>query len=416
MGFLRLFFAYVVLVFHFPQGILERPLHPALAVQCFYVISGFYMQLVIGKYFNLQTSNWKMDFYKSRFVRIFSLYYIFLLLTVITNFGWTFSSFNYFVSNKEFFHAFLAIVNNITIFGQSILRFFFYDSGSHNFIFVGNHSSPTGSGVNMTALIMSWTLEIELLFYLLAPFILLRSSKLVISLIFLSISIRLFLGFYGYNQHSWLYGFFPSELAIFLIGSMSCRFYMMLLKFKYRELFTKFGLILKRKIPAKFYQAYERIRKNTFCLSYKIPQFLKFTKNKNFWLYFIYILISYSLLNFYYRGWHSISGGGWDQGIIGVPHKYWYTILYTAALLPLMFFITKDMKIDRFIGNLSYPVYLGHGIVLVALSKSQIEERLHSLYGVILTTILAIFVVILLENPIDRYRHRKFLHKKTPKL
>ena len=83
MGILRLFLAYIVILFHSPEGILPRISHPALAVQCFYVISGFYMQLVINKYYNANNEHWKMDFYKSRFIRIFALYYVFLSITLI---------------------------------------------------------------------------------------------------------------------------------------------------------------------------------------------------------------------------------------------------------------------------------------------------------------------------------------------
>src|SRR5690349_528806 len=83
MGVLRLFLATVVLLFHAPDGIIQRLLHPALAVQCFYCISGFYIQLLVYE-FSKRSGSWKWDFYKSRILRIFPVYYIFLFATVIS--------------------------------------------------------------------------------------------------------------------------------------------------------------------------------------------------------------------------------------------------------------------------------------------------------------------------------------------
>jgi len=147
---------------------------------------------------------------------------------------------------------------------------------------------------------------------------------------------------------------------------------------------------------------------NTF---YKrILNFLHQQNNSKILFYLIYFVITFNLFNFYLSGWNkSISGGSWDGGITGVPHKYWYVIFVTALWLPILFFLTKDIKWDRFIGNLSYPVYLGHELVLYYLSTSKIETQNHGALAFAITTLLSILVVILLENPIDKYRHKKFL-------
>ena len=401
MGILRLFFAYVVVIFHSPEGILLKPIHPALAVQCFYTISGFYMQLIIGKYHDAGGKNWKIDFYQSRFIRIFSLYYVFLIITLFAVYNGSFPSFSYFIEKHQILEAVISVSNNILIFGQSLLRFFSYDIDAGKFIFVSTYDAShiIQNKALFTAMPMSWTLEIELMFYLLAPFILLRSLRVIMIIIASSIALRVWLGYNGYNQHSWLYGFFPSELAIFLIGAVSCRGYLLFANKKYRQfyifnLFTR-SLFFTKVINNKFYKR---------ALNILIQK-----RNQTLFYHLVYFLILWMLFDFYYSGWHSISGGVWSGGITGVPHKYWWVLVITALCLPLLFALTKGMKWDKFIGNLSYPVYLGHGIVLRYLSTFQVEDRYQSIYAFSITATLSILIVILLEGPIDKYRHRKFL-------
>ena len=179
MGMLRLFLAYVVVLFHSPEGVLPRPIHPALAVQCFYVISGFYMQLIIKSYHDANDNKWALTFYKSRFVRIFSIYYVFLLLTFALNFKFDFPTLSLFVKNHDFVEALIVIANNVLIFGQSVLRLFFYDLDAGKFVFVDTYKNliPITNKASFTMMMMSWTLDVELMFYLVAPFILMRSSS-----------------------------------------------------------------------------------------------------------------------------------------------------------------------------------------------------------------------------------------------
>ena len=81
MGILRLLFAACVVLWHCPTGIVERFIHPALAVQCFYAISGFLIQMVIrAKYQG--APHWRRRFWASRFLRIYPLYIFFLMLTL----------------------------------------------------------------------------------------------------------------------------------------------------------------------------------------------------------------------------------------------------------------------------------------------------------------------------------------------
>ena len=68
-----------------------------------------------------------------------------------------------------------------------------------------------------------------------------------------------------------------------------------------------------------------------------------------------------------------------------------------AIAVPVLFHLSKDNVIDRFLGDLSYPIYLvhfmfassGHGVIRVAL----------------MSVIVATGMVFLVERPVDRLRH-----------
>lgn len=334
MGILRIFLAMVVLLYHTPEGIVPRVLHPALAVQCFYCISGFYVQLLIRQFQTID-GNWKIAFYKSRFLRIFPTYYIFLIATVLL-----LGSLTHHIQSDSLPTLTLFLFNNIFIFSQDLLRIF-------------HLGGLTVSG-------QSWTLAIELMFYCVAPFLLTKNNRLIILIIIASIVCRLTLNSFDLNQHHWLYGFFPSEISIFLLGSLAYRFYETFLKD------TDTSRIMLIKMIGLFALIY--------------------------------------LLYFDLIGWHKINGGNWDgPNSAGVPYKYWAVLFLTMVCLPFIFKMSKSSKIDRFIGELSYPLYMGHFFVLF-LIQNRVPERFQNIVTLIITMIISLAVIFLIETPVARYR------------
>ena len=98
----------------------------------------------------------------------------------------------------------------------------------------------------------AWTLGIEATFYLIAPLIVRKSNAFIAALIVISLSIRAFTYLHlGYTNDPWTYRFFPSELALFLIGTLSYRLYdswlntrMFTKRFQYPIALTFFGTIV----------------------------------------------------------------------------------------------------------------------------------------------------------------------------
>lgn len=67
----------------------------------------------------------------------------------------------------------------------------------------------------------AWTLGVELAFYIVAPFVLVRRKALLL-LLALSISVRIYLLYVGLGKSDpWTYRFFPAELALFLLGALA---------------------------------------------------------------------------------------------------------------------------------------------------------------------------------------------------
>ena len=72
----------------------------------------------------------------------------------------------------------------------------------------------------------AWTIGLELIFYLIAPFLVRRKIRIILILISISVLIRCYIYFILDMQHDpWTYRFFPSELALFLIGTISYHIY-----------------------------------------------------------------------------------------------------------------------------------------------------------------------------------------------
>jgi peptidoglycan/LPS O-acetylase OafA/YrhL len=189
MGFVRLYLALSVVVWHIRGSALPFTVNGYVAVILFFIISGFYMSLVLnGKY--RQAPVWR--FYLARAMRLYPAYWVVLVLAIwfaaVSASGgpWPASPVGWL----------LAVSSNIAIFGI-------------------NYGSTT-------ALIPpAWSLALELQFYVFAPFIVARDIKLVGAVLVLALACRF--AFFGVDFESWRYGFAPTDLCFFLLGAVSHR-------------------------------------------------------------------------------------------------------------------------------------------------------------------------------------------------
>jgi len=71
--------------------------------------------------------------------------------------------------------------------------------------------------------------------------------------------------------------------------------------------------------------------------------------------------------------------------------------------LPLLFEQTKNNKVDRYIGELSYPVYIVHIFVIIFVSKVSNETYL-SLLTIIISILFAIILNKFVQKKIEKIR------------
>ena len=305
MGTLRTLFAIAVVFAHCYGFLLVGGRN---AVQLFYMISGFLISFVLIEqraYLSMKS------FYINRFLRLYPVYFVVALMTLATlMFGfWMGKDVDFFNIYREAPIAAnsLLIFANIVLFCQDWLMFVGVES--HQLVFSTDFSKS--EIVLFPALLVpqAWTLGVELSFYLIAPFIL-REKRTMLMLLALSLCVRVYLLYIGLGEHDpWTYRFFPTELAFFLLGALSHQYISPL----YRK-FLAFGQM----------QKYASI--STYAL--------------------IFFTLLYSFIP-----------------VIDIVKTIGFFILF-LILMPLCFVFQSNKEWDKKIGNLSYPIYIGHLLVI----------------------------------------------------
>jgi peptidoglycan/LPS O-acetylase OafA/YrhL len=207
-----------------------------LAVELFFVVSGFYMQLILStRYTKWKLGRaWISQFYKARYFRLLPIYLIGSLLVVGTallplelssNLAplpiWRYTCELPNTLGNLLFKAFLSLTN-VTMLFQDVTMFLASHNGqihwSENF---QNSDVPLWQGL---AISPAWSLGVELGFYLMAPYLLnLRSRWLIIGSC-CSLTIKLLAIRTLHLADPWTYRFFPFEIGYFLIGALAFRY------------------------------------------------------------------------------------------------------------------------------------------------------------------------------------------------
>jgi len=331
------------------------------AVKGFFIISGFYMALVIStRYYALPVG----DFYASRLLRLLPLYWVVGLLTVAAEL--------WLVPHGEQFHKLVSPLANargldlsslplpiLAYVVLSVSTMFGLDTGQWlGFTRVGGQLSlapdfaPNSTTVvDLSPVPPGWTIGLELLFYLLAPFIVRRSIWFIIALCIFSLAFRLAMTMAGFSGYPWSRSLFPSELVYFLLGVLAYRLYVV--------------------IPDLHFSARAQV-----CVAVMV----------------LVVAMIY-----------------WPIDYVVRESLIWNTLPYVliAAGIPFLFGLTKDNALDANIGELSYPIYMCHLFVMGLVQWSPLNGM--ALWPRhILTIVLVIIVAFLLDRllilPIDRLR------------
>lgn len=187
-----------------------------MSVEAFFVISGFYMQLVLsGSYANRNKAFWT-----NRFLRIYPEYWLVLAASVLLAF---------FTRNPVFqaiFHlgapgTLLLTGVNLGIFGSDAIMFMNFNNGALN---IGPYQESSPPLYQLLLVPQVWTLSLELCFYLVAPLLARVSTKILILLIGLLTVSKYGIGYSLQLEDPWTYRFFIFELLFFVLGMLVYRF------------------------------------------------------------------------------------------------------------------------------------------------------------------------------------------------
>jgi len=305
MGLFRLLLAVCIFCAH------ARPLghfpwlNGEVAVELFFVISGFYMQLVLSSRYTRETlgPGWIYQFYKARYFRILPVYLAGWLLSVtasilIPSFGAVAVWHAVWALPDSFgnclFKIFL-IVTNLTVFFQDATMFLALHHGQ--ILWSANFRTSEIPLFLSLGVVQAWSLGIELSFYLLAPYLLNLRARWLLAGMTATLSLK-FLVVYAYHLGDpWTYRFFPFELGYFLLGALA---------YRYRS-----WLQVPAPAPAGL------------CLTY-------------------------------------VLAAGFTLFRLAVPLPSLTYPLAFALVLPFMFKATAHLKYDRLLGELSFPFYITH--------------------------------------------------------
>src|SRR5262249_49073659 len=82
----------------------------------------------------------------------------------------------------------------------------------------------------------------------------------------------------------------------------------------------------------------------------------------------------------------------------------WITYVLIASGIPFVFNAFKNFAIDRWIGDLSYPLYLVHLLVIGAVLTFIPNAPYASAAAIGGSLVLSALVLVLIDHPVDRWR------------
>ncbi|MGH6788000.1 MAG: acyltransferase family protein, partial [Novosphingobium sp.] len=328
-----------------------------LAVQAFFIISGFYMGLVLNERYDRPALN--RAFYANRAIRIYALYFVFLAfyLAVFAAVHWRAGSspldpyFSNLISLPE--KVGLGLLN-LTVIGQDLPLWLKIEDG-HLAWMAGDFGTGPLDVFHFMAIPVAWSLSLELCFYAMAPFIARRSWQQIALIFAASVALRVIGAGFGLVQDPFSYRFFPFELALFLAGVLAYKAWA-----ANRDLWRQPGAkALALAVPAA-------------TLAYP-------------WLL-----------------------GSAPDNLFFVPQRIGYLLLVAAAL-PAIHGWSERSRLDRDVGELSYPLYLDQLLVLgliAGLPGIAGSSVLRTLATAAISLALAWLAVRSIDARIEAYRRR----------
>lgn len=369
MGVVRFLLAMSVVFMHYGRLPGVPLLFGSAVVLGFFIISGFYMALVLTEKYKGPGA--LAEFYTARALRIFPAYFVLLALALISlpvlgRNGWlTASGFWSELASQTLMQQIFTMLPNTFIFGQDLQYYFYYDGGK--IVFAENMQQPFRYPNHFLLVPQAWSITLELYFYLIAPFLNRFRTRYLLALTIAGLSLRVYLSALGVNYYPWLYFCFPTTVCFFLMGMLSYRIYA------------------------------------AFPLFWRAP-----------WVGYgsVTALVALPLTQWLWSPWVTTLSRG------QLPDGHLFLAL-APLLLPGAFEASKNWVWDRRIGELSYSIYLVHFLVYHwTFTSFETETKFGYfsrpdavLWYNFCTVLAAIALFKLVDEPVDRWRHRRFARR-----
>lgn len=351
MGAIRFILAASVVMEHC-RSYFGFMLYPGnMAVEMFFMISGFYMGMVLSSRYRTVTWNDRFRFYCSRFWRLWPT---FIITSVFVGIWWLIA---FAVLGREPTSAgdfktlvgselirLMVLFSNVFMIGQDIPSLFHVSEASGVHFTLGPPEPlPDGSlwMGSMRAIGPAWSIGTEIWFYLLAPFLVRLPGSVLVLLIAGSLGLRAVLDHQGYV----VYFFFPAQVALFLVGVLAQR---------------GSGWMASQAIGI--------------------------------------------------AGVSTVLAASLVFGSVGALDQTYKWVLYLAfaVAMPAIFALGQNAKLDRSVGELSYPIYLTHMALLAVLIP--VGKRMGVTIGgeALLAVTIAVswFLYVWVDRPVSRWRQR----------
>ena len=314
MGTLRFYLALSVCLNHFlnsPGNVARLSLIPdsLFAVEVFFTISGFYMAMVLNEKYTGTGSLWR--FYKSRVLRIFPTYYVILFLFLALSIALRLSKGHWvflaeaasIFSRSDAATQVYAVLSNMFFVGQDAMFLAQYSQSEGGLCINCMDDGSLLLPWQMLIIPQSWSVELELIFYVFAPFLCRLPTRVLMAAIACILIAKFVVMSNATSTGYWGFRFPPFEMAMFLSGIVSYRLYKVISKYWFNNSVIVFHIIL---------------------------------------LYSMIIL-----------------SGLLESDAV----KTVVTALLLPVCMPFVFMSAKHNTFDRMIGELSYPIYLVHFMV-----------------------------------------------------
>jgi peptidoglycan/LPS O-acetylase OafA/YrhL len=348
MGLLRLLLALSVVLAHAGTFHGFDLVGGKAAVETFFMISGFYMALVLTeKYGQIEQLGRRLKtFYGARLLRLYPIYALAVVATLAVDATERHNWQHLIATGGGSFGPVglvILIATNLLIIGQDAV--IFLGSHPHGGLYIApslaNNPHPL-YGFQVVG--QAWSLSLELGFYAIVPFLVRRSVWVIAALGCVSIASRVIVAHVaGLKLDPWEYRFFPTELIFFLAGVLAYRGYR-----RYRT----------QPLPQPA---------AALVLATVIAAMIAFN----------YVTTYGKAVVFY--------------GLVAIS-------------LPVIFNLTKRSAADRFIGDLSYPVYMLHEAVGIYLVLHYGQRPIAE---VLIILAIAPLVLVTIDRPIDKFRQRR---------